>query len=45
MKGDAYLEDRLTQYDAWLLEGRISFSSKVIPVHEALDVEQWVMPT
>jgi ferredoxin len=45
VKGDAYLEDRLTQYDAWLREGRIPFSSKVIPVHEALDVKQWVLST
>jgi Pyruvate/2-oxoacid:ferredoxin oxidoreductase delta subunit len=45
VKGDAYLEDRLTQYDTWLQEGRIPFSSKVIPVHEALDVKQWVLPT
>jgi Pyruvate/2-oxoacid:ferredoxin oxidoreductase delta subunit len=45
VKGDAYLEDRLTQYDAWLREGRIPFSSKVIPVREALDVKQWVLPT
>jgi len=45
MKGDAYLEERLTQYDAWLREGRIPFSSKVIPIGEALDVRQWVLPT
>ena len=45
MKDDAYLEDRLIQYDTWLREERISFSSKVIPVREALDVKQWVLPT
>jgi len=45
VKGDAYLKDRLTQYDTWLREGRIPFSSKVIPVREALDVKQWVLPT
>jgi len=45
VKDDAYLEDRLIQYDTWLREERISFSSKVIPVREALDVKQWVLPT
>lgn len=45
MKGDAYLEERLARYDAWLREGRICFSSRVIPVREALDVKQWVLPT
>jgi uncharacterized Fe-S center protein len=45
VKGDAYLEERLTQYDAWLREGRIPFSSRVIPIREALDVRQWVLPT
>jgi NAD-dependent dihydropyrimidine dehydrogenase PreA subunit len=45
VKGDAFLEERLAQYDAWLREGRIPFSSKVIPIREALDVRQWVLPT
>jgi len=35
----------LTQYDTWQREGRIPFSSKVIPVCEALDLQQWVLPT
>ena len=45
MNGDTCLEERLARYDAWLREGRIPFSSKVVPVREALDVEQWVLPT
>ena len=45
MREDAYLEERLAQYDAWLQEGRIPSSSKVIPIREALDVRQWVLPT
>jgi uncharacterized Fe-S center protein len=45
VKGDAFLEERLAQYDAWLREWRIPFSSKVIPIREALDVRQWVLPT
>jgi Pyruvate/2-oxoacid:ferredoxin oxidoreductase delta subunit len=45
VKGDAYVEERLDQYDAWLRDGRIPFSSKVIPIREALDAQQWVLPT
>jgi uncharacterized Fe-S center protein len=45
VRGDAYLEERLTQYGAWLREGRIPFSSKVVPIREALDIRQWVLPT
>jgi Pyruvate/2-oxoacid:ferredoxin oxidoreductase delta subunit len=45
VNGDAYLEERLAQYDAWLREGRIPSSSKVIPVGEALEVKQWVLPS
>lgn len=44
MKGDAHLEDRLIQYDVRLQEGSISFPAKMIPVREALDVKQWVLP-
>jgi ferredoxin len=45
VKDDPYLDGRLAQVDAWLRDGRIGFSSKVIPVGEALDVRQWVLPT
>lgn len=45
MRSDAYLEKRLAQYDGWLQAGRIPFSSKVVPVGEALDARQWVLPT
>lgn len=42
---DSFLEKRLTKYDQWMDKGQISFSSKVIPVSESLDAQQWVMPT
>jgi len=42
---DPFLEERHATYQAWLDQGQISFSSKVIPVAESLDAEQWVLPT
>ena len=42
---DEHLEKRLAKYDGWIQEGRIPFSSKVIPVHESLELQQWVLPT
>jgi ferredoxin len=42
---DVFLEERLAQYDAWLRERRIPYSSKVIPVRESLSTQQWVVPT
>ncbi len=42
---DPYLEPYIAKYDQWLSKGQISFSSKVIPVFESLDAQQWVLPT
>jgi Pyruvate/2-oxoacid:ferredoxin oxidoreductase delta subunit len=42
---DIFLEERLTRYDAWVREGKIPFSSKVIPVRESIEAKQWVIPT
>ncbi len=42
---DAFLEERLAEYDEWLQGRKIPFSSKVIPVHESLEAKQWVVPT
>ena len=42
---DPYLEKRLARYDKWVREGKVPFSSKVIPVRESLATQQWVMPT
>ena len=35
----------MTRYDQWIREGRIPFSSKVVPIHESLQLAQWVLPT
>jgi NAD-dependent dihydropyrimidine dehydrogenase PreA subunit len=35
----------LERYDRWVRERRIPFSSKVIPVQESLEGQQWVLPT
>jgi ferredoxin len=49
MKGpkrdDEFLRERVDRYDRWLREGGIAYSSKVIPVSESIDGEQWVLPT
>ena len=42
---DDFLEDRLARYDKWYREGKIPFSSKVIPVRESIEAKQWVVPT
>lgn len=42
---DTYLEERLARYDKWVREGKVPFSSKVIPVRESLATQQWVLPT
>jgi len=42
---DPFLKNRLGRYDRWLREGSISHSSKVIPVRQSIDGEQWVLPT
>ncbi|HSR11926.1 MAG TPA: 4Fe-4S binding protein [Thermodesulfobacteriota bacterium] len=42
---DPHLEKYITKYDDWLKEGKISFSSKVIPVSESLEAGRWVLPT
>ncbi len=42
---DACLEERLNRYERWIREGKVPFSSKVIPVRESLTTLQWVLPT
>ena len=44
-KNDTFLENRMARYDQWLDSGKVSFSSKVIPIHESVDTRQWVLPT
>jgi Pyruvate/2-oxoacid:ferredoxin oxidoreductase delta subunit len=42
---DMSLEERLERVDGWIQEGKIPFSSKVIPVNESFSTRQWVLPT
>ncbi len=42
---DTYDERRLARYDRWVREGKVPFSSKVVPVGESLAAQQWVLPT
>jgi NAD-dependent dihydropyrimidine dehydrogenase PreA subunit len=43
--GDDRIGKRLARYDRWVKQGKISYSSKVIPVQESLLTQQWVLPT
>lgn len=42
---DTFIEERLAQYDRWVRDRRIPFSSKVVPIGESLATQQWVLPT
>lgn len=42
---DKFLEKRSNEYDRWLEEGKIPYSSKVIPVNQSLSADHWVMPS
>ena len=42
---DLFLEKRIEKYDEWIKERRISFSSRIFPVNESLEVKQWVLPS
>ena len=44
-KSDQFLEKRLERYDKWLNAGEISYASKVVPVRESVDAQQWIMPS
>ena len=41
---DEFLKTYADRYEAWRSEGDFTFSSKVIPVKEALVAQQWVLP-
>ena len=48
MKGEDLnkrIEERMIKVDALIKEGKIPFSSKVIPVNKALESRQWILPT
>jgi NAD-dependent dihydropyrimidine dehydrogenase PreA subunit len=42
---DEELENRMHMFDGWVKEGKIPYSSKVIPVQQSVECLQWVLPT
>lgn len=42
---DQFLKERLDNYEKWLDQKKISYSSKVVPITGSLDIKQWVLPT
>ena len=42
---DEELEKRMQMFDGWVKEGKIPYSSKVVPVQQSLAFLQWVLPT
>ena len=42
---DPFLNEKLKKYNQWLAAGKISFSSKVIPISQSLEACQYVLPT
>lgn len=40
-----WIEERLKNYDRWIKDGKIPFSSKVIPINKSLESKQWILPT
>lgn len=42
---DDWLKKRVDQYDAWLVDRKVAFTSKVVPIAESLACKQWVLPT
>jgi len=41
---DQFLKERLDKYENWIDGGKISYSSKVVPVTDTVESAQWVMP-
>lgn len=42
---DEFLAKRSKDYDEWLEEGKIPYSSKVVPVNQSLAADRWIMPS
>ncbi|MCP4671850.1 MAG: 4Fe-4S dicluster domain-containing protein [Desulfobacula sp.] len=42
---DSYLTKYSNRYDRWLREGKIAYTSRVIPIEKSLEAKQWVIPT
>lgn len=44
-KPNNWIEERLENYDRLIKDGKIPFSSKVIPINKSLESKQWILPT
>lgn len=44
MNWQSFLDDTREKYDHWQAQGRIRFTSKVIPVAQSLERKQWILP-
>ncbi len=42
---DEFLAKRSSDYDEWLKDGKIPYSSKVIPVNQSFSADHWIMPS
>jgi ferredoxin len=42
---EQFLKKRLINYEKWLDDKTISYSSKVIPITISVDISQWILPT
>lgn len=42
---DEYLNKRIDTFDTWMREGKIPYSSKIIPIKQSLSGLQWVLPS
>ena len=40
-----WLDERLIKYDNWIKDGKIPYSSQVIPINESIESKQWILPT
>ena len=45
MDWNTYVDGTLERYDRWIAEGRMTCSSRVVPVRRSFRPKQWVMPS
>ncbi len=44
MRWKEYVDATVARYDRWIAEGRMTHSSRVVPVDRSFKIRQWVMP-
>jgi ferredoxin len=45
MHTDEHLLALLEKYDGWMKEGKIPYAGKILPIQEAFQSKQWILPT